>query len=122
MLNTQVPTIDEILLKSTMTDYGIPQKYHGGLVRYIISGLKPGSFLCSVLANDLLFAVCRADDEVTLEHLKALVRFLNSEVPMECHGSHKLVVEYMAAKQKQFEKEHGIEATLKRLQQSGVGA
>jgi hypothetical protein len=95
-------TAEEIRIKTSLVDYGVPENLHGGLVRYIISGIRPGSFLCSVLANDLLFAVCRADDNVTVESLRAVTRFLNTEAPQQCHGSHGLVADWIRNKEKEF--------------------
>ena len=40
---------------------GVPDHTHSALKRYFLYGLEPGSFLASVLCNDLTSAVMRAD-------------------------------------------------------------
>lgn len=69
----------------------IPQTLHSGLVRYLVDGLRPGSFLCAVLENDLREAVVRANPEEHLLALPALVRFLFNETPAQCHGGAEAV-------------------------------
>src|SRR5580765_5875680 len=46
---------------------GVPEHLHGGIVRYIINGILPGGFLRSVIANDAISVVCRADEESRLD-------------------------------------------------------
>ena len=44
-----------------MTECGIPDYMHGGLIRYFDSHIQPGHFLTAVLSNDLMEAFSRAD-------------------------------------------------------------
>ena len=73
-------------LKKQMNAAGIPVRMQRGLARYVIDGVKPGGFLRALLANDLVHAVGRADDE-NIRLLPNYVRFLYSEAPADCWGS-----------------------------------
>lgn len=42
-------------------EFGVPDHLIEGLVGYAIDGLRPGSFLCACLANDLWSSAARAD-------------------------------------------------------------
>ena len=64
----------------------IPPHMIGGLRRYIENGIKPGSFLCAVLRNDLCEAVLRADD-VNRRALWQFVAFLYDYAPIPAWGS-----------------------------------
>ncbi len=41
----------------------LPERMHGGILRYLNDGILPGTFLRAVLANDLVGACGHADDE-----------------------------------------------------------
>ncbi len=41
----------------------IPENLHGGIMRYIVHGIKPGGFLSAVFENDLMEAFGRADTQ-----------------------------------------------------------
>lgn len=51
---------DEQKLK--MSEYGIPEYMHGGIIRYYENRIPPGDFLTAVIDNDLKEACGRADD------------------------------------------------------------
>lgn len=65
---------------------GIPEHMIGGLVRYIVHGIPPGSFLTAVLSNDLMEALGRADD-VNRYCLHRYGQFLYSVAPSGCFRS-----------------------------------
>ena len=74
---------------------GIPEYMIGGLERWINHHIKPGDFLCAVLANDLTEACGRADD--TNQHiLFAYVEFLHNYAPSQCWGSPEKVRQWAA--------------------------
>ena len=79
----------------------VPEHLHGGIVRYVVSGIKPGSFLCAVIANDLLSVLCRASDDLSLEDLRAVCRWFHNDAPDRCHGTYGLLADWMAAKGKE---------------------
>ena len=62
-------------------------RYHGGLARYIMRGVPPGGFLRAIIKNDLMGAVARADDDVSLNDIRGLVHFLYFCCPAPCYGS-----------------------------------
>ncbi|WP_310473844.1 hypothetical protein [Sandarakinorhabdus sp.] len=68
----------------------VPLGLHGGLIRWIIKGIPPGSFLLAVLTNDLREACGRADD-FNRTRLFDLVRFLYNHAPRGCWGSQHAV-------------------------------
>jgi hypothetical protein len=63
--------------------YQIPEHLREGLERYLVHRIRPGSFLCSVLDNDLREAVTRADPE-SLVALPRLAVLLYNEAPAPC--------------------------------------
>lgn len=64
----------------------IPERMMGGIKRYIEQGIKPGSFLCAVIHNDLREACGMADDENVM-NLPAYVAYFYNEAPSQCWGS-----------------------------------
>ena len=77
--------------------FRIPERMAPGIRRYVEEGVKPGDFLCAVIAHDLFEAVGRADDE-NLENLPAYVAWFYNEAPGNCHGSHEVMLAWIAAK------------------------
>lgn len=64
-----------------------PSKYMiHGLQLYVEQGIKPGSFLQAVLANDFTKAVTKADS-ANRELLHEWAIFILNELPDECWGS-----------------------------------
>ena len=63
-----------------------PDHVRDSLQLYIEQGYGPGGFLYSVLSNDLMAAVSRADN-TSLAVLPAMVSWLYNEVPTACYGS-----------------------------------
>lgn len=88
----------------------IPKLAIGAIKRYVKDGLPPGGFLRAVLANDLRDAISRADP-VSLDTLKELVRYVESNVPMNCCGSPAVVdgwIWYQAAKRIAAKTDHNL--------------
>lgn len=65
----------------------LPEHLRDGLRDYVMDGRPVGGFLTCVIENDLLGAVCRADDTTALPELRALARFLYNDAPGPCWGS-----------------------------------
>lgn len=63
-----------------------PQHMRDAITRYIIDGIKPGSFLSAVISNNLQKAVFAADDD-NLPLLKLYVRWFYWEAPGNSWGS-----------------------------------
>lgn len=92
----------EATLKLSLVEFEVPAHLHSGLVRYIITGIPTGDFLRAVLSNDLILTACRADDDLTITELRALVRWVNSEAPSKCHGNHNKVQDWIQQKAAEF--------------------
>lgn len=72
--------------KEALAKSRIPNRMHGGIIRWIEHGIQPGGFLVGVLSNNLLVTVGAADEE-NLLILHEYVRFLYSHAPPLCWGS-----------------------------------
>jgi hypothetical protein len=64
----------------------LPEYMQDGMRLYIEKGIEPGSFLYSVLCNDLMGAFGTADS-VNKARLADYCTFLYNEAPSQCHGS-----------------------------------
>lgn len=77
-------------LRRSCLDSKIPEYMIEGLVRYVLYGVKPGSFLVSAIANDLIGAAIKSDDE----NKKVLFNWamvLYRDLPTESKGSYEIV-------------------------------
>jgi len=68
----------------------LPDYMLGGICRYLILGIKPGSFLTSIVAGEWDLARKRADatNAMFIDTYRA---FLDEECPKGCHGSPEAV-------------------------------
>lgn len=82
--------VDGTDIEKGFHECGIPGYMRPGLRSYLISGVRPGDFLCAVLENDLKSAVQRADF-VNENLLPNYVKFLYNFAPMTAWGSDELV-------------------------------
>ena len=74
-----------------MVDYSIlPDHMQGAAKRYVESGIRPGSFLTALLANDFMGAMGRADDE-NVRCLKQWAMWLYNEIPATAKGTYERV-------------------------------
>lgn len=73
---------------------GIPGHMHDGVILYIEKGIKPGSFLTAIFANDFMEA-CRRADDMNAACLFDYGRLLYS-APLGCHGSPEAVRDWIA--------------------------
>lgn len=89
-------------LYASLRLHRVPENLHGGIVRYIVSGIKPGGFLWAVLCDHLMDAVCRADDDISIGNLRAVMKWLHCETPVTCWGSQEIVDNWIEAKAKEF--------------------
>lgn len=64
----------------------IPERMHGGIMRYVEQGIEPGDFLSAVICNNLRGAVGCADDE-NIRLLPVYVAYFYNETPSGCWGS-----------------------------------
>jgi len=73
---------------------GVPEHLWGGVKRYILHGVRPGSWLRAFFEGDLYEVMARGDDEV-IAGLKALTTVVVSRGPAGCRGSRERVDEWI---------------------------
>ncbi|WP_306150698.1 hypothetical protein [Roseovarius sp. MMSF_3281] len=71
----------------------LPKYMQPGIARHVILGIRPGSFLCAVFADEFEIARYKADD-TNLPALPAYRHFLENGCPASCWGSSKAVQEW----------------------------
>ncbi len=57
---------------------------------YVKYGFEPGGFVTAVLANDLMGALARADEQNRADIYEIAIYIYNN-IPSGCHGSYKKV-------------------------------
>lgn len=68
-------------------DYArIPENMRDSMIAYVEEYREPGGFLSAVIRNDLLNAVCRADNR-NLSLIKEYTQWFYNVAPMGCFGS-----------------------------------
>lgn len=72
----------------------IPEGGQGALMRYFVHRISPGSFLRSVLENDLMGAFGMADD-VNIRRVHVYAAFLYQHAPRGSYGSPEAVASWM---------------------------
>ena len=73
----------------------LPHHMIDGVVRYVVNGIPPGSFLSAVIGGDLFEALSRADD-VNKEALASYGTFFVNYAPSGCFGSPTAVAEWVS--------------------------
>lgn len=73
---------------------GIPEYMRGGILRYVMYGCRPGSFLQAVLENDLVGAFDRADSD-NAAAMRGYVMLLFNDLPSRCWGSQEKVAAWI---------------------------
>jgi hypothetical protein len=73
-------------LRYNLDRFQIPIHMHNGIIRWILDGIRPGTFLCAIVENNLKESIMRADiDNIT--RLIAYVNFFYNAAPGGCWGS-----------------------------------
>ena len=67
-------------IREKLAEHGVPESCHGGIERYMLDRLRPGSFVQAVLENDFMNAFAQADHN-NLHLLKSFASFLYNEMP-----------------------------------------
>lgn len=80
-------------LQRAMQHYGLPRQSWDSLEQYILVGRPTGDFLYSLLTNNLMRTVMKADD-LNIQRLKDYATFLDSAAPSGCFGSTAAVEEW----------------------------
>lgn len=82
--------LDEATIEEKMRQYELPTYMISGMVNYIVHHIEPGSFMRSLLENDLSETVRKADPE-NRERLTNWISFIARELPFLSAGSKKAV-------------------------------
>ena len=72
----------------------VPARMHDSIIRYILFGTRPGSFLRAVISNDLMKSARRADPD-NLKALPAFAHFLHNYAYPELFGSPEKMKHWM---------------------------
>ena len=73
-----------------MSDYPMRGDIKWAIDAYVESGLPLGGFLTTVMENDLMGAMARAD-VYNRASLHAICGYIYMEIPSDCHGSREKV-------------------------------
>ncbi len=87
--------MDRNTMEQALAASQIPEYMKGGLLRYLLRGIPPGSFLTALLSNDLRRTFERADDHnqrAVLDYIK----FLYNDAPGQVWGSPSKVNDWIA--------------------------
>jgi hypothetical protein len=71
----------------------LPEYMREGVVRYVLHGIIPGTFLQSVIEGDLFMALRRADSR-NAYILHEYGRFFFNHAPSQCFGSRGIIAEW----------------------------
>ena len=74
----------------------LPEHLRAGMKRYVEHGIRPGSFLCAIIENDLVQAYSRGD-ETSLRSMPQIMYFVMTELPSKAFGSPDRVNDWIAA-------------------------
>ena len=83
---TNKPRMFEIDCVSESIAASVPPRIKEGIDLFVCYGIAPRGFLYAVLTNNLVNAICRADDE-SLTAIKPICQYVYNEIPRVCHGS-----------------------------------
>lgn len=93
-------TLKEI--KTNPEYYKMPENTLSSINNYIVYGIEPGSFLMSVLQNDLKRSFAKADKH-NREAMFEIVKYLYNEVPIVAWGSEEKVKAWLESKNQKEE-------------------
>jgi len=82
-------TTTEELMRAQMNEAGVPSHTMGGIINWVLYAIPGGSFLNSVITNDLFGAFGSADGENS-KALKNIVSYFYNYLPMGCFGEDAL--------------------------------
>jgi len=77
-------------LKEKANEKGVPERTADALIRYVVDGIKPGSFLRAVLKGDLFESFGRADSE-NRESLYNTAMFIYNDIPYKSWGNEEKI-------------------------------
>lgn len=74
----------------------VPHHLWEGILNHVLEGCETGNFLSALFENNLLNAVCGAD-EVSLAGIRELMLFMHNYAPSHCWGSPQEVLRWREA-------------------------
>jgi hypothetical protein len=74
--------------------YNVPEHTQQALEDFIFRGFEPGSFLMSVLGNDLMGAASRSD-YANRPNLSSIALWVMHNAPTNCWGDFKIVMDWV---------------------------
>lgn len=75
----------EGIMAMEVTHTQVPNHMRAAIVRYIENGIKPGSFLCSLIANNLN-DTCTNADYINAAYIHSIVAWFVNYAPPACWG------------------------------------
>lgn len=93
-----IPTDEELQYRNSLERFGVPPHLHGGILRYVLTGVEPGSFLKNIIRNDLMGTVATASEDISIEGLRATLKWFYNETPSPCWKSANAMQAWMARK------------------------
>ena len=84
-------------IRDSLAVAGIPANMHDGVVRYLLHGVRPGSFLSALFANDFVACCVRADAENTAA-LPDWAAWIINHAPASCRGSYLAIERWCTAR------------------------
>jgi hypothetical protein len=75
-------------------EIGMKTETKESIDQYIKNGYIPGDFLLAVLANNLVQALHRADEDNSRD-LREIIRYIGERAPAACWGSQQAVCRWM---------------------------
>lgn len=93
-----------------MSRYDIPEHARESLMNYFNNCWEPGSFITSVLCNDLFGAATRAD-HINRPELANIVVWVMNNAPYGSYGSHEAVQDWLnrGPYQQRYEKQRLVD-------------
>lgn len=83
------------ILHSLMSYDVVDKSIEDALINYVVYGIKPGSMLTAMLANDMHGVLSLSHPSNTVEFLKNISSWIRNELPTELRGSYDAVDYWM---------------------------
>lgn len=74
-------------IEDGLKEHGVPGHLHEGLVNYVLTGRPTGDFLRYCLENNFAEAMIRAGQDLSIDDLRAIAKWLWNEAPRRSWGS-----------------------------------
>lgn len=78
----------------------IPYVVWRGFKNYVVHGRAPGHFVRHCLENQLVNAVCEAD-QANFQKIREICQFMHCQLPQSCWGNKQAVKDWLEKKRKE---------------------